>query len=162
LTISFQSHSPRFQGGGLDAYEKHVIPCPGEAQVIGPDDGEFPLQTLARIHVGAGRTKARVLTSPVRFETHLLVPGVKVTNVSTGNEEVFSRQGLPLGLDTKFSKGTFYEQPTLSAFYYCDGVEGSIATIYLVESFQAGNLIQAVLTGIHHMNPTIGTAGGPA
>jgi hypothetical protein len=140
-----ECHSPRFHGGALDAYKDHIISCRPGTCVAGPDDGEFPLRLLARVHVRVGMTNARVLTSPVRFETHLLVPGVKVKNVATGEVNKFSRQRLPLGVNTEFSKGTFYEQPSISAFYYCDGVKDNTATIYLVESFQTGELIQAQL-----------------
>ncbi len=141
-----QCHLIRFTGGPIGTYKDHVITCRPGTRVAGPDDGEYPLRDLARIHVRAGMTKARVLTSPVAFETHLLVPDVKVKDVATGEEHTFSRHGLPIGIDTQFSKGSFYVQPALSAFYYCDAINGDSATIYLVESFQTGNLFQAVVT----------------
>jgi hypothetical protein len=141
-----QCQAFRFHGGTLGGYKDHSICCRDGTRVAGPDDGEFPLRPLARVHVRAGITEARVLTSPVAFETHLLVPGIKVKNLATGEESTFSRQGLPLGINTEFSVGTFYEQPIISAFYYCDAIDGDTATIYLVESFQTGNLIQAKLT----------------
>lgn len=89
---------------------------------------------------------ARVLTSPVAFETHLLVPDVKLHDIATGEVTTFSRHDLPLGLNTTFAVGTFYEQPIIAAYYYCDEINSGLASIYLVESFQVGNLIQAKFT----------------
>jgi hypothetical protein len=141
-----QCHATWFHRGAIDEYMDRVITCRPGTRVAAPDDGEFPLEPLARVHVRAGMTKARVLTAPVKFETHLLVPGVKVKNVTTGEESCFSRHSLPIGLNNEFRVGEFYEQPNLSAFYYCDSLENDIAAIYLVESFQFGNLIQAKLS----------------
>jgi hypothetical protein len=141
-----QCHALRFHGGALGSYKDYVIHCRDGTRVAGPDDEEFPLRPLACVHVRAGITEARVLTSPMAFETHLLVPDVKIKNLATGEESSFGRQGLPLGVNTEFCAGAFYEQPTISAFYYCHSIAGGIATIFLVESFQIGNLIQAKFT----------------
>jgi hypothetical protein len=141
-----QRHAIHFHRGTLGNYKNHVIPCPDGACVAGPEDGEFPMRPLARVHVRVGITEARVLTSPAAFDTHLLVPDVQVKNVATGEESRFSRQGLPLGINTEFCADVFYEQPTISAFYYCESVAEDVATMFLVESFQMGNLIQAEFT----------------
>lgn len=83
---------------------------------------------------------------PALFEPYLLAPDVKVRNLSTGEERVFPAHDLPLGVDTVFEAGAFYEQPQLAMYYHCDGIEGDVATLILVESFQLGQLIQARLT----------------
>lgn len=80
------------------------------------------------------------------FDPYLLVPDVKVRNVATGEEKTFSQHGLSLGFNTAFAEGTFYEQPLLATYYYCDHISGHLARLYLVESFQLGNLVQALLT----------------
>src|ERR1022692_3466158 len=120
LSDLVQHHQPEFLGGEVDAYKDHVIPCPSGTRVIGPDDGEIPLKPLASVHVRAGMTKAHVLTGPVMFDPYLLVPDVKVRNVATGEEKTFSQHGLSLGFNTAFAEGTFYEQPLLATYYYCD------------------------------------------
>jgi hypothetical protein len=136
-------HLPRFLGGGADAYEQHIIECPSGTRVIGPNDGEVPLKPLACVHVRVGMTTAKVVTGPVVIDPFLLVPDVKVTDVATGEEKTFSQHWLALGVDTVFAEGKFYEQPQLATYYYCDRINGNLATIYLVESFQHGRLIQA-------------------
>jgi hypothetical protein len=146
LNDLIQHHSPRFLGGQTDAYKDHVIGCPSGTRVIAPDDGEIPLKPLACVHVRAGMTKAKTLTGPVMFDPYLLVPDVKVRNVATGEEKSFSQHGLALGVNTAFAEGKFYEQPQLAMYYYCDRIKADVASLYLVESFQLGHLVQAELT----------------
>src|SRR5690348_2466822 len=74
-------HSPAFLGGEIDAYKDHVLVCPSGTRVTGPDNDDIPLRPLACVHVRVGMSKARTLTSPVMFETYLLVPDVKVQNL---------------------------------------------------------------------------------
>jgi hypothetical protein len=141
-----QSHSPEFLGGEVDAYQYHAIACPPSTCVIGPDDDEIPLKPLACLHVRASTTKARILDGPVRFDPYLLVPDVKVRNIATGEEKTFSQHRLALGVNNTFVAGRFYEQPQAAMYYFCESVEGGVAHLYLVESFQHGQLIQAELT----------------
>jgi hypothetical protein len=131
--------------GQIDQYRDYIIECPPNSVVSAPD-GEFPAKSLARIRVLVGLTKAKTLTGPVTFDPSLLVPNATVRNVLTGEETVFSRHGLPLGGDTVFEAGQFYEQPQLLHYFYCDHITGDLATIYLVESFQLGQLFQAEFT----------------
>lgn len=146
LNAMVQAYSPGLVGGDIDAYKDHVIACPPGTRVIEPDDGEIPLKPLSSVHVRAGMTRAKTLNGPTMFDPYLPVPDLKVRNVATGEERIFSQDGLKLGFNTEFTAGTFYEQPRLAHFYYCDHVEGDIATLYLVESFQLGRLIRAKLT----------------
>jgi hypothetical protein len=44
------------------------------------------------------------------------------------------------------SRGKFYEQPRFGNFYFCQKIKGNIATIFLVESFQMGELWQVEFT----------------
>jgi hypothetical protein len=114
--------------------------------VTAPDDGEIPLKSLAAVHIRAGMAKGRRLAGPVLFEPYLLVPDVKVRNVSTGEEKTFSQHDLALGVNTVFEVDRFYESPQLAMYYYCEDIKGDLATIYLVESCQLGMLFQAKLT----------------
>jgi hypothetical protein len=87
-----------------------------------------------------------VLTGPVIYDPYLIVPDVNVRNVSTGEEKAFSQHGLAIGVNNKFVEGGFYEQPQLASFYFCEVIRDGIARLYMVESFQHGNLIQALFT----------------
>jgi hypothetical protein len=110
----------------------YAISFSRDTRVVAPDDGEIRLGQLARIHVRAGLTKAQALSGPALFEPYLLAPDVKVRNLSTGEERVFPAHDLPLGVDTVFEAGAFYEQPQLAMYYHCHGIEGDVATLILV------------------------------
>lgn len=140
------SRAQDFAGGKIDDYQDHLIDCPTGARVIAPDDGEIPLKELRCVRVKAGMTKARTVTGPAMVDPYLLLSDVKVRNVATGEEQGFSQHGLALGINTAFEEGQFYEQPQLAAYYYCDRIDGNLAKIDMVESFQHGQLIQAGMT----------------
>jgi len=57
-----------------------------------------------------------------------------------------SSQDLALGFDTKFEHGKFYYNPILEFFYYCDSIEDGTVKMYLIESYQHGQLVQAQFT----------------
>lgn len=138
-------HSARMLAPEVEGYREYTIAFVRDTRVVAPDDGEIPLKPLARMHFRAGLSKARLLSGPVMFEPYLLSPDVKVRNVATGEERTFPAQDLALGVDTVFEEGKFYEQPQLAMYYYCDRIEGDLATLILVESFQLGQLLQARL-----------------
>jgi hypothetical protein len=146
LADIIECHAPRFKIGALGVYMENIITCRPGTRVVAPDDGEFPLRPLARIHVRAGMTEAKLFASRVPFEPYLLLPNVKVTKIATGEETTFRRHDIPLGINTQFAEGVFYESPSLAAFYYCDRLDGETAFFYLVESFQTGSLIQGRLS----------------
>jgi|SRR6185437_754707 len=129
-----------------DVYAEFEIPLPDGAVLISSDDAEFPSKSIASVRLRVALTKAKTFRGPHRFDPSLLVPDVEVMNVSAAESTRVSRHGLALGTAERFEVGAFYEQPQLSHYYYCDQVIGGIATIYLVESFQLGNLLQAVFT----------------
>jgi hypothetical protein len=38
--------------------------------------------------------------------------------------------------------GQFYENPQLAMHYFCESIQGDLAHLFLIESFQHGQLIQ--------------------
>jgi len=65
-------------------------------------------------------------------------------NEITGETHKINSKELPLGFDTKFEEGKFYFNPKMEFFYFCEAIENDSATIYLVESYQHGHLLQVV------------------
>lgn len=128
-----------------DVYAEYEIPLPAGTMLIS-DDSEFPSKPIASIGLRIALTTAKTLRGPRQFDPSLLVPDVDVKNISAGESIKVSRHGLALGTAEHFEVGTFYEQPQLSNYYYCDKIVGTLATIYLVESFQVGGLFQAICT----------------
>lgn len=141
-----RAHLSAVVGGAIDEYQDYFIELPNGARVIGPDDVDVPLKSLDRIRVRAGISRARVLKGPVMFEPYLLTPNVNVRNVATGELKTLNPSDLKLGFNNTFVAGCFYEQPRLATYYFCEKIEGDIAHMYLVESFQLGNLLQAKFT----------------
>jgi hypothetical protein len=131
--------------GAVNEYVETVIDCIPDTEVIAPDDGEFPLKAIAKIHVTAGIAQVKTLIGPTLFEPALLVPDVKVKKLHTGEETTYSQSDLPLGVDTVFHVGEFYEQPQIGHYFYCDQIVGDVATILLIESYQLGLLLTAEL-----------------
>ena len=127
-----------FSSAQHDVYGECKIMLPNSATLVAPDDREFPSKPLACIVVRVAMTSVKTYIGPRLFDPALLVADVNVQNVSTRESKTVSRRGLPLGTAEKFEVGTFYEQPQLSHYFYCDQIENDVATIYLVESFQLG------------------------
>lgn len=132
--------------GPNDVYVDLSIPVSAGAALSTPDDGEYPAKGLASVRVRVAKTRTRTLVGPVMFDPILLLADVNVHNLSSGETTTVSRHGLPLGTALKFEIGGFYDQPQLSNYYYCDNISGDLATLYLVESFQLGGLLQAEIT----------------
>lgn len=63
-------------------------------------------------------------------------------NEISGEIHKINYKELLLGLDTIFEEGKFYFNPKLEFFYFCKSIENDSATIYLVESYQHGKLLQ--------------------
>jgi hypothetical protein len=127
-------------GGKTGVYETHTVELPPDT-VTGPDDGEIPLKPLERIHIRAGITKATVLDGPVKLDPYLFAPDVKVQDLATVKEEIYSQDRLRFDVNNTFVPGQFYELPQL-AMYFCKSIQGDVAHLSLIESFQHGQLIQ--------------------
>jgi hypothetical protein len=67
-------------------------------------------------------------------------------NVLTEEHTILDAQNLPLGVDTKLEAGKFYSQPGLKFFFYCESTTKTQALMYLVESYQHGQLVTAEIT----------------
>jgi hypothetical protein len=90
--------------------------------------------------------RAKIVSGPVMFDPYLLTRDVKVINISSGEQQIFTQYDLQLGFDTVLEAGKFYENPNLAIYYYCDYIRGGVATWYVIESYQLGQLVQATFT----------------
>ena len=134
-----------FAGEKHDVYAECKVEFDEGTMLVAPYDGEFPSKLVASVGIRFALTKAKTYFGPRQFDPSLLVADVDLQNLSTGESKKVSRHGLPLGTAATFEVGTFYEQPQLPHYFYCDAIVGDVATIYLVESFQLGSLFQAKL-----------------
>lgn len=68
------------------------------------------------------------------------------TNVITGETSSFTIDQLPLG-NKRVSVGSFYFIMHPLMYYYCAAIQGDKMRLYLIESFQSGEKLTAVITG---------------
>lgn len=125
---------------------EHIIPILDGTVVTGPQDGVIPLKQLASIRIQTLITKTRTLHGPNMFDPSFMLPDVRVQNVNTGEIKTFKYRDLALGIDTAFLPGKFYEAPELGYYYFCERVRDGIAEVWMVESFQHGQLVQVKFT----------------
>lgn len=89
---------------------------------------------------------AKIVTGPTLDPFLLQKEGLEYEyrDVVAGKSKSFPLKDLKLGFDTILEAGKFYYNPRIESYYYCDKIEGRIATIYLVESYQHGFRIGVV------------------
>ena len=63
-------------------------------------------------------------------------------NIITNEQFAIPNKDVKIGFDTILEEGKFYEDLSLEFYYYCEHLEGDLATFFLVESYQHGDLIQ--------------------
>ena len=88
---------------------------------------------------------SRVLKIKTYLDPHIyekINSGFRYKNEISGTSHTFDSKQLKLKFDTEFVPGKFYCQPIIEFFYYCEKIEGGIAYLYLVESYQHGDLFQ--------------------
>lgn len=130
----------------LNCYQVVRVEFPPLTSLRAPNDGEYTSKEIRALEIHAGNVLARKLVGSLAYDLELLQPDVLVENILSGESQTISRQGLALGSADCFRPGKFYEHPQNGYFYYCEAIEGEDAKIYLVESFQHGDLIRAELT----------------
>jgi hypothetical protein len=97
--------------------------------VIEPEHDEIPLAEIARISATVRLAKADVVTGPILVDPWLFTPSIVVDRLATSDRSIFSPHELPPGIGTEFKEGIFYEQPSLSHYYYCERIEGFSANL---------------------------------
>ena len=88
---------------------------------------------------------ARIMDRDCHLDPHVLARMnlvYRLRNVVTGEDWTFDGA---LRFDTVLRPGHFYVQPGNGFSYYCHAVDQGQATIFLVESYQHGNLLRAQL-----------------
>ncbi|MCX5817896.1 MAG: restriction endonuclease [Proteobacteria bacterium] len=86
----------------------------------------------------------RPLKSNQNLDLHVarkLFTNYEYKDVLKGTKIEVEGSKLRIGIDTTLQPGKFYIN-NLGFYYYCDSLDGTIATVYLVESYQHGRLLQ--------------------
>jgi hypothetical protein len=110
-----------------------------------PDDYFFPLGTLASLEFIVTGRQGRPIKGDTLIDPNAFTLPVIYTNVITGESSSFTIDQLPLG-DKRVSAGSFYLIMHPLMYYYCDAIQGDKMRLYLIESFQNGEKLTAVIT----------------
>ncbi|MEM9617978.1 MAG: restriction endonuclease [Pseudomonadota bacterium] len=84
------------------------------------------------------------------FQTHHdpdhVQKSINFRSVVTGDSRLFTRKEISKGLETELRAGVYYRNVVLDGAYYCESVNGDIATMHMIESYQHGRFLQATFT----------------
>lgn len=128
-----------------DKETKVVRPDFGRSFTITPPDKFFfPSGKLKAIEFETVGVLGVPLTGNTAIEPSTLSYPVQYRNLKTGSAFEADIATVPVGPDM-LSVGEFYFGYHPLRYYYCDGHEGSLMRLYLVESFQMGELVTAVI-----------------
>jgi hypothetical protein len=110
--------------------------------LIPPDEYFLNSGKTREIKLVVRGIEAVLLSSNATVELTTAKSKVRYANLATGEHTEVPAHQLPVGGDS-FRVGAFYFTYEPLIYYYCDRIDGDIAQIYLVESFQSGELLQA-------------------
>lgn len=128
-----------------DKETKVVKAGSGRSFTIGPpDEFFFSAGELKAIEFDAVGILGTPLTGNTAIESSALSSPVQYRNLKTGATFETDLVTIPVGSD-RLSPGNFYFGYHPLRYYYCDGYEGSLMRLYLVESFQMAELVQAIM-----------------
>jgi hypothetical protein len=92
---------------------------------------------------------AQILKGDIAIDPHLVDPvftKYHYENINTREQFVIPNKDIRIGFDTELEAGKFYEEPRLEALYYCKNINLEVARMFLVESYQHGDLFQMEFT----------------
>jgi Restriction endonuclease len=109
-----------------------------------PDDYFYPVGVLASLECIVTGRQGRPIKGNTLIEPNTFTLPAVYTNVITGETSSFAIDQLPLG-DKRVSIGSFYFIMHPLNYYYCAAIQGDTMRLYLIESFQSGEKLTAVI-----------------
>jgi Restriction endonuclease len=117
------------------------------AVIVAPEDDSDVVPTGPATSISFVYSFVKVPTLQTRgIDPTIFSPQLQIRDEISGRTFVLDQGGLPLGLDTTFVPGKFYEAVDVGFYWFCKAVNGDTAVMILVESFQHGQLLQATAT----------------
>lgn len=107
------------------------------------NDSEIPRGEISKVLFSALEADATILKSETIYDPSVILPAVHAHDVLNDKTHAFNLLTLPFRLRDELEVGGFYENPVTGARYALKGINDNLLTIFLVESFQHGMLIQA-------------------
>jgi hypothetical protein len=128
----------------LGERRRHEIRLDPPQHIEPPDDYFFPPGVLDSLECTVTGRRGREIRGNTLIEpSSFMLPAV-YTNVITGETSSFTIDQLPLG-DKRLSVGSFYFIMHPVIYYYCAAIQGDKMRLYLIESFQNGEKLTAVI-----------------
>lgn len=127
--------------------QKFLVEFPKGTVVIHPNLGtRTPIASFSVLYqlITAGDLKT---TEGLGVDPYFDSPIYKLQNELTNESLMVDSSMLKLGFDTILEPGRYYRNAHLGFSYCCLEVRGSKADMVLVESYQAGRLLQGTLRG---------------
>jgi hypothetical protein len=127
----------------LDETLEEQVTLESALNVTPPDTYFFPAGELKAVVLKISGKMGRPMLGNIKIDPNLFAAPVVYTNAITGEETRFDLDSLPLGF-SRVSPGNFYFTVHPLAYFYCDAIKGSLVHWVLVETFQNGDLMQAM------------------
>ncbi|OCI99147.1 hypothetical protein A6U85_31875 [Agrobacterium sp. 13-626] len=152
--------SGRSLGDVIDSIASELVPLDQTREktiVVGelltPPDEYFIKRGKAKeVRLSIKGVTAKILSSNAQFELTSMKTKVRYTNLDFGVSTEVQASSLPVGA-ASFTEGQFYFLYEPLRYYYCDRLVDELAHIYLVESFQSGQLVQVLFTQSNCYSP---------
>lgn len=122
-----------------DPNEFHIPLTDGSVAYVPHLREEYPVAELSFLF---RITSFQVLKQP-GIDPYLMAGVYEYRDFRSGKVKQISRFQVQVSHETVLKPGGFYFNPNLEFSYYCHAIEGEIATLLLVESYQHGMLLQA-------------------
>lgn len=120
-----------------------TIKIPTDTRIVAPDAYFVPNGHVRGVEVDIVGREMKSLRGNVRMEMSSFSMPVRYENVITGEHIESDIFDLPVGpKEPKVGSYFFLYFPL--RYFYCDSVSDGLMTVYLVESFQMGKLVQGI------------------
>lgn len=107
-----------------------------------PESEEIPVSHFLFVYwLDKGRVMKPMMVDPTIFRD--LDLKYNYTNDLTQESRFIPAHDLVLGFDTKLKAGSYYTQPQVKFYFYCESTTDKQANMCLIESYQHGKLVRA-------------------
>lgn len=125
--------------------KKHELELKPPLLAIPPDRYSFPSGKIAAIQFTVEIKLGHAIKSDVAIDPGVFSYPIIYTDAISKTSHNFAIHQLPLGV-RQVTIGKFYFHLYPLSYYYCRSIENGQANMYLIESFQHGELITAIAT----------------
>lgn len=134
-----------YAGEHVELNKSYQRTIPLNEVIVPPDEFFIRGGFVESVSITVKGVTANLLGGNVRMDVTAFSPKVRYTNMLTGDVIDRNLGELPLG-GNSFTAQQFYFCLHPLRYYYCDQLAGDEAKLIMVESFQSGELVRAMIT----------------